>query len=498
MVCESTMRTRPAIGICVAVLGCALVAASGQDRPPGEGVRPPAAMRAFEQARRAIASGRIEWTVTQARHPDRTVNLVSRYARNGDVIYENRGDDDGWTIFNAETGEGFRKYPQLYMINADGTWHFEETTPSCAWYPKAWEQQQEHDLHLSHVRDARAIGVAPFSNSLEYRRGLAALWPSLDDPIERWSEQQNGDYVIVNAYHRSGAVRTWYIAADRGWNAERITLEFRGHPIFEVQCSLAQFGDVWFPAEARYYWRGEPADCVTVTKASFNSADDPERFTPADLGLEPGSGIHEAGAGTRVGPDNLTWTGQGIVKSGEWREGVKSGKWAWGPIHRRIQESGFESPYETPAEAQARRLQRRGRQTRHYLERHAFLWEEYVRSFVKRHEFDRDQREKANLILLECQRQAHEFMQRRRNELTEIISKLLDASASGQSEQAARLRERLQEGLRPIDAIFEQSLKPRLEKLPTRAQRAAAEARDKSAAEPGAGRGDERSDPKPP
>jgi hypothetical protein len=496
--CGSTMRVRFAIGTCVAALGSlALLAAPGQERqPPEEAVLPPAALRAFEQARRAIASGRIEWTVGETRHPDRTLNFVSRYARNGDVIYENRGDDDGWTIFNPETGEGFRRYPQLYMINADGTWHFEETTPSCGWYPKTWEQQQEHDLHLSHVRDARAIGVAPHSDSLEHRRGLAAQWPSADDPIERWSEQQDGDYVIVVGHHRSGAVRTWYIAADRGWNAERITLEFRGHPIFEVQCSLAKFGDVWFPAEARYYWRGEPTDCVTVTKASFNSADDSERFTPADLGLEPGSRIHEAGTGPRVGPDSLTWTGHGIVKFSEWLEGVKSGKWAWGPIHRRIHESGFESPYETQAEAQARRLQRRASQTRHYLERHALLWEEYVRTFVARYQLDREQREKANVILLECQRRAYEFMQRRRNDLTEIISRLLDASASGRSEEAARLRERLQEGLKPLDVIFEQSLKPRLEKLPTRAQRAAAEANAKSA-EPGI-RPDEPSNPKPP
>ncbi|MBW7904433.1 MAG: hypothetical protein LC135_12130 [Phycisphaerae bacterium] len=461
----------------VGALGSIPVAAAArQDEKPAP--QPPAALRAFEQARRAIVSGRIEWSVTPEEAPDRTLTFVSRYARNGDMIYENRGDAEGWTIFNQQTGEGFRKYPQLYMVNAEGVWHFEESTPGCGWWPTAWVEQQppEAKLQFSHVRDVRTVGVAPFSGSMEYSRGLAALWPSAEDPVERWSEQQAGDRFIVRGEHRSGAVQTWYIAADRGWNAERITLEFRGRPVYEVQCALEKFGDVWFPAEARYYSRGAPSDCVTITKASFNSALDAGRFTPADLGLEPGSTINEVGA-TRGGLEHLTWTGAGIVTFGEWLEGVKAGKWAWGPIHRALQATGvFESPYDQPQELKQRRLRYRAEQARYLLTRNVGMWEKYVREFIERYELDQGQREKANLILLDCQRRGQEILQRRRSELSEIAAKLLDASEAGRTEEVGGLKLRLQQGLRPIEAIFEESLKPRLEKLPTREQRRKAEA----------------------
>ncbi|HMQ15168.1 MAG TPA: hypothetical protein PKC49_04265 [Phycisphaerae bacterium] len=129
----------------------------------------------------------------------------------------------------------------------------------------------------------------------------------------------------------------------------------------------------------------------------------------------------------------------------------------------------------TPEQEQRRRLLIRSMKINRALTPHVGLWETYVRDFIRRYQLDQDQCEKAGAILLECQKRAQEIVARRRNDLAEIVSKLLDASEAGKAEEAARFRRQLQDGLRPIEAIFEQSLKPRLEKLPTREQRKRAE-----------------------
>jgi hypothetical protein len=438
----------------------------------------PAALLAFEQARRGIASGRVEWCATTYDHPDDPLSFVSRYARNGDIIFEHRGDADGWTILNIQTREGLSKYPQLFLINEAGTWHFQETDLACKWWPKAKEDSDYNRMHLRGVREIRAVGVSPFSGSLDHLKGVSALWPPNDDPIISWSQDQYDQYYIVRGLHQSGALRTWYIAADRGWNAERITVEFDGKVLAEVQCTLARFGETWFPTDARYYRDGALWETVSVKEARFNDEADVDRFTLRDLGVEPGSTIAEQWAGPRVGLELLTWTGEGVAKLGEWLEGVKTGKWSWGPTHQKVQRTGvFESHYDTPGQLKQRHAFWRALRIKTALKGHEGLWEQYVRDFINRYQLDREQCQKASLILLECQRRADELIQRRLNQLTEIVSEMLDAAAAGNTAEAAKLRQRLQEGLHPIDAIFEQSLKPRLEPIPTRAQRKAAEDR---------------------
>ena len=79
------------------------------------GRQPPRALLAFREARRQIVSGHVEWT---AELPERarTMHYVSRYAANGDLIFENRGDQDGWTALGL-SGRGEAKFPELYLAS---------------------------------------------------------------------------------------------------------------------------------------------------------------------------------------------------------------------------------------------------------------------------------------------------------------------------------------------------------------------------------------------
>ena len=86
--------------------------------------QPPRSLLAFREARRQINSGRIDWTVAL---PDnvRTMHYVSRYAANGDMIFENRGDEDGWTQFDL-AGAGSSKFPHLYLHTQGTIWNTEK------------------------------------------------------------------------------------------------------------------------------------------------------------------------------------------------------------------------------------------------------------------------------------------------------------------------------------------------------------------------------------
>lgn len=67
----------------------------------------------MERARKsAVTSGTIEWSVKSDADQPKTLFYVSRYARNGDTIFENRGDQDGWTSFDPQTRQGVSQCQQ--------------------------------------------------------------------------------------------------------------------------------------------------------------------------------------------------------------------------------------------------------------------------------------------------------------------------------------------------------------------------------------------------
>lgn len=104
-------------------------------------------------------------------------------------------------------------------------------------------------------------------------------------------------------------------------------------------------------------------------------------------------------------------------------------------------------------------------------------WERYTRAFIDHYRLDDAQRQRALQVLRECQERAHTHMTRIQNEF-ELLSKREEAVKRDASATAAQGMEEITtargELLKPIGLIFERELKPRLERLPTRAQRATA------------------------
>lgn len=118
-------------------------------------------------------------------------------------------------------------------------------------------------------------------------------------------------------------------------------------------------------------------------------------------------------------------------------------------------------------------------------------WDKYVREFIERYKLNDEQTQKAESVLQDCKAQANRYLLGRKSQMEQLDKQIeeLKKSKDKDKNKAKRLssltdqRNKLRE---PINRIFEQQLKPRLERLPTRAQRQAAEAAaKKSASKPG-------------
>lgn len=99
------------------------------------------------------------------------------------------------------------------------------------------------------------------------------------------------------------------------------------------------------------------------------------------------------------------------------------------------------------------------------------MWEQFVRDFVAEYELDADQQQKAVMLLLRCEVKGDSFLASKADALEKLEAERLDPAKKAEAD------EKLAKLLAPIDDIFEKNLKPGLEKLPTRAQRAAVEKR---------------------
>ncbi len=105
-------------------------------------------------------------------------------------------------------------------------------------------------------------------------------------------------------------------------------------------------------------------------------------------------------------------------------------------------------------------------------------WEAYTHRFIERYRLDAGQAERAISILRQCQELGEAHLRRASDRVDEWNRLMVTARTSGSlapadAERAGRLREQI---AAPLEAIFRSQLQPRLNTLPTRAQRKAAEA----------------------
>ncbi len=449
------------LGSLIVLVTCMVLALGGH---AADG--PPDSLRAMEHARRSINAGKFTWAVqyTDARSgTPATRNFVSRYATRGDMIFEDRGDADGW-VYHDEQGRGTHRYPQLFLTMPGELWATQETASG------GTVSRDRTPARARRMREIRAAGVSPTSGSIEYETGLSAIWGHADDPVVGWEERQDGAMHIVTASHRSGGKTTWHIDAERGWNPQRVEFVGPGGSVWESISTLEKFGSTWFPTEVRYVTNGTVTETVTVTHAELFGENAPTRFSPTDIGFEPGETVGVDGDRTPK-----RWSGDGLVTFEEWDAQVARGDRDWGPRLKRMFERGFESEYDTPEDIELRKLHARESRANAAIRRHQDLWERYTRDFIARYKLEQEQSEKAWTIYFSCRGEADKHLQRVRPEAMRLATELEAAREKKDESKIAECDAKLKKLAEPIEEIFEKALKPRLDKLPTRAQRRAAE-----------------------
>ncbi|MFO0838444.1 MAG: hypothetical protein U1D55_07930 [Phycisphaerae bacterium] len=364
------------------------------------------------------------------------------------------------------------KYPRLYLDNADGYWQHWETFTAA----DHWERDGATNPWANEQKDIRGLGVSPDSGGLRGEVGLRAIWES-NYTIHSWREEIDAGIHVVTADLGDGRTVTWWVNPEKGWNAERVLFQGRASS-YEAISTLERFGDTWFPRRVQYLQNGQVIESVEVASAVFNSPQAPRRFSPSDIGVEVGTHLqirnhrHEPGEIWR-------WNGDAVVKDSEWYRELETGRRDWGPWLKKQHAGTWESdnPYTQAWERDRNRLDSKSRRAEFEIKKRTGLWEEYVEDFIRRYDLNAEQTEKAHAALKNCQTESDRHIQRVRTELVAVVDELATVQKQGTDNEAVkRLEERRDKLTAPLERIFEDQLKPRLDRLPTRAQRQKAEA----------------------
>ncbi|HMQ16043.1 MAG TPA: hypothetical protein PKC49_08730, partial [Phycisphaerae bacterium] len=426
--------------------------------PGGEHERvPPDALLRFERARAALQSGVVECS-RETRGVDTAGGggefrlFTYATARFGlqDAIWLHRGDAEGVTL-RDEAGNPAATSP-LARLRAGG---------------RVWEDERGAGMRVScftpgagRVPDARTFGVGAAMSQLDLAQ---ALWKDADAGGRTYRETVRDGLHIVTA-DAAGESIEWWIDPSRGWNAVRVVTRRQGHVAVEARIALRQFDEVWFPEAIEFFrsgWKGgkEPCEVLRVYSAEFNSPDHPLEFKPEDIGITPGTFVvqldaqrREAGYGSYDGNEFLTFA--------ERRARAEAAKAASG---------GAEPAGRSAAERYAAAL------------RAETEWEAYTRRFIERYRFIDEQAEQAWRICRTCQDSALDYARRHEQPLAQLREQLSRQAAEpdGRRRAQAALDARLLSIANRVQDIFDNQLKPRLEKLPTREQRRAVEQRER-------------------
>ncbi|HWP02964.1 MAG TPA: hypothetical protein VNL96_05880 [Gemmatimonadaceae bacterium] len=290
-------------------------------------------------------------------------------------------------------------------------------------------------------------------------------------PARRYDARRDGAVHIVRAADGE-VVTTWRIDANKGWNPVGVTLEMAGEVIAESRVELHQFGENWFPSRAEYFRKGymsgrEAAEVLEIHSAVFNDPSLPEFLTPGDIGVDVGHTILLR----RVGQtESFGWDGRELVPSQEFNTRLVSGEVVLG---RRFLENA----------ARLTAMDRAWRESRRSAPQPTTVslseWERYTLDFIARHGLSEEQRQVALRVLRRCQDEAAQVARGISGKLKTLDDEERAARSLPETVRSSKLvllaqhRTKL---LAPVESIFETRLKPGLEKIPTRAQKLAAEA----------------------
>ncbi len=410
------------------------------------------------QAARQFANGFVQWT------------------------YQSLTESDGKTGSRPRFSFAFTDDQTLSRVEHD------DRTNSELWYQgRYWRNYGAMSADVTaggpaNSIDARTLGTGPAG--MGESMGLASL-PALDsDAGTLFDVTSSGGLRVVTRYvdHGDGPVprmRQW-IDPRRGWNVVRVEqLGDDGEVVLRSVTELRQYGEVWFPKTVTVYnpaKSSEPVSILTVLEARFNSPSLPSSFTPNDIGVEVGTNVWVQ---TESGERQLQgWDGAGLLEWGVLAGRVNRGELAYGPNYLRQRSASARKAAVMLSWLNRLYPDRESQDVNLYVARtDPGRWEEYVRRFIEHYTLDDAQRQKAWMIYKSCVDQVDGLLARRDRKDVEAAQRAQEAvdvvpDTADPSAEIERLGETEARLLRPVVDVFEKQLKPRLERLLTRQQRA--------------------------
>lgn len=430
----------------------------------------PDALRAMEEARRKLPPGDIVWTFVRQSGPrSRVERRRNRYAKDSVLVELLRNDED--VVRYDRDGLPQWASEQRYVRNEDYCAEFTEGRPECYVTPASGVRAQAKERE--YFKDIRSLGLNASFLDDSRLDGAAENFPDAG-LSRRYSVEQRGAVHVVTAELESNESLVWEINSEKGWNAERIRLVRSGQIVYEAEILLERFGNVWFPSSYELFHgpQREPVYAVRVEEARFEPAAGEESLGLKELRLEVGTQVlYFFGAGE---PERKVWDGENAITVEDFRQKRREGKITLGPTMQGYAD-GRPNPHPEEKLYWSRRLS--AQRPRAALSE----WERYVQEFIHRYALDEEQTQRALSVLQESQHRANAYVDTRREQFERIEQRvaafedLNELRASGELDD---LVSRMQSLMKPIDEVFERELKPRLDRLPTRAQREAAERAD--------------------
>lgn len=434
----------------------------------------PVALVAMEDARRAIRTADFVWSATNA--TGRQVRTRTRVATNG-LSAQFLPNDDG--VVEAHGGSTSMRAAQ-HLWTSDG--YFFHTAGHLFCNTFARDDPFSKLIANSIVRDPRALGMNPSFNVADLDEAIDGF-PRPGIPRDYHSEVIDGIHCVTAALETRREI-IWHINPAKQWNAERVEYRKDGEFLKEMVISLRQRDGIWFP-DIVTLRRGPQREVVQtwrIESATFNRPEHKQELTLSDIGVEPGMNIMPQGQAAAEHSKkqvesglsqfhHRVWNGTEAVTHEEYRAAKAAGLVRSGPT--------IQALLQRAAGAPARQVNPPGPQRGAQLTSASKLseWEQYVHQFIARYKLSDEQSQKALALLKDCQERARQYLNKNKVKIEQLDASLRSARESRRPDagkQRAAILAQMAKVREPIENIFETRLKPRLEKLPTRAQRKSA------------------------
>lgn len=270
-------------------------------------------------------------------------------------------------------------------------------------------------------------------------------------------------------------ITRWTLDARFDHQPVRCELLLHGKVHRETRVTYASYGAETFVREAESYSGGQLVSRVSVDQARINDAALPVTFSPESLGIGNGFNVRIKPGHPRYRENPLMIYCEGELLDPE-------------SFLERQRTIGV-----APCELFAKKFPHLVDEYHAVLARQAAgsaapapggskapiaavavlsEWERYTLEFSQRFQLNAEQRQKALQILYDCQERAQRHLSRVANELEAVADRAVSSAPVNRQHTNSDVEAQTLAVLQPVRDIFENELKPRLERLPTRAQRA--------------------------